>query len=80
MEAHTMTRDTLIEQLTAENGEFQRLRSEHQGYERELDTLKGAASLSADQQWRISELKKLKLMAKDRMEEIIRSRRAGVTA
>ena len=52
----------------AENEEFRRLRSEHQGYERELDALKVTTSLSADQHWRMSELKKLKLMAKDRME------------
>ena len=36
--------------------------------------------LSADQHWRISELKKLKLMAKDRMEAILRTSRSGVTA
>jgi uncharacterized protein YdcH (DUF465 family) len=31
--------------------------------------------LSPEQQWRMTELKKLKLMAKDRMEEIIRQTR-----
>jgi len=45
-----------------------------------LETLKGSSLLSADQQWRVSELKKLKLMAKDRMEAIIRHARPGVTA
>lgn len=75
-----MTQENLIERLMAENEEFRRLRSEHQQYERELETLKGAPPLSADQQWRISELKKLKLMAKDRMEAIIRHVRPGVTA
>ena len=75
-----MTQENLIERLTAENDEFRRLRTEHQGYERELETLRGAAPLSADQQWRMSELKKLKLMAKDRMESIIRHSRPGVSA
>jgi len=75
-----MTQENLIERLVAENEEFRRLRSEHQGYERELETLKGTSALSADQHWRMSELKKLKLMAKDRMEAIIRSARPGVTA
>jgi uncharacterized protein YdcH (DUF465 family) len=75
-----MTQENLIERLMAENEEFRRLRSEHQQYERELETLKGTPPLSADQQWRISELKKLKLMAKDRMEAIIRHVRPGVTA
>jgi len=54
--------------------------SEHQGYEQELETLRGTAPLSTDQQWRMSELKKLKLMAKDRMESIIRHARPGVSA
>ena len=70
-----MTQENLIERLMAENEEFRRLRSEHQEYERELDALKLSTSLSADQHWRMSELKKLKLMAKDRMESIMRSSR-----
>lgn len=76
-----MDRDTLIERLTAENEEFRRLRHDHQEHDRELEDLKvqaGHTPLSVSQQWRISELKKLKLMAKDRMESIIHS--ASVTA
>ncbi|HEV8643388.1 MAG TPA: DUF465 domain-containing protein [Methylomirabilota bacterium] len=73
-----MTQESLIERLMAENEEFRRLRSEHQSCDRELEALKGKAPLSAEQQWRITELKKLKLMAKDRMEAIIRH--ARVTA
>lgn len=65
-------RDALIERLLAESEEFRKLREEHRGYEKELDELKARPFLSADQQWRISEVKKLKLMAKDRMEAIIR--------
>jgi uncharacterized protein YdcH (DUF465 family) len=65
-------REALIVRLLAENEEFRKLRQEHQGYEKELDELKGRPFLSADQQWRVSEVKKLKLMAKDRMEAIIR--------
>ena len=75
-----MTQENLIERLMAENEEFRRLRSEHQTYEQELETLRGTAPLSTDQQWRMSELKKLKLMAKDRMESIIRLARPGVSA
>ena len=67
-----MDRESLIERLTAENEEFRRLRHEHHEHDHELEQLKGVAPLSASQQWRISELKKLKLMAKDRMETIIR--------
>jgi len=65
-------RETLIERLTAENEEFRKLREEHRSHERELADLQTRPFLSADQQWRISELKKLKLIAKDRMEAIIR--------
>lgn len=73
-----MTVESLIERLMAENEEFRRLRLEHQDHDRDLEVLKGLAPLSAEQQWRMTELKKLKLMAKDRMEEIIRH--ARVTA
>jgi hypothetical protein len=75
-----MTQDDLTARLVAENEEFRRLRTEHQGYEHELEALMAVPSLSADQHWRISELKKLKLMAKDRMELIVRQARLGVSA
>jgi hypothetical protein len=75
-----MTQDDMAARLLAENEEFRRLRSEHQDYDRELATLTVIPSLSADQHWRISELKKLKLMAKDRMEAIVRQARASVGA
>jgi uncharacterized protein YdcH (DUF465 family) len=75
-----MDQESLIERLTAENEEFRRLRGEHRAYDQELEALKGTLPLSAERQWRISELKKLKLMAKDRMEAIIRLARPGVTA
>jgi uncharacterized protein YdcH (DUF465 family) len=74
-----MDQESLIERLTAENEEFRRLREEHRRHDGELEGLKHNSSLSAEQQWRITELKKLKLMAKDRMETIIRQARA-VTA
>jgi uncharacterized protein YdcH (DUF465 family) len=73
-----MSQENLIERLMAENEEFRQLRLEHQDYDSELETLRGRSPLSAEQQWRITELKKLKLMAKDRMESIIRQ--ARVTA
>ena len=75
-------RETLVERLTHENEEFRRLREEHQGYEQELADLNGRPFLSADQQWRRSELKKLKLIAKDRMEALLRqaSKSAEATA
>ena len=74
-----MDQETLIERLMAENEEFRTLRVEHHRHDVELEELKRTPPLSAEQQWRITELKKLKLMAKDRMEAIIRHTRA-VTA
>lgn len=65
-------REVLIQRLTEASDEFRRLRTEHQGYEREIADLRARPFLTAEQQWRMSELKKLKLMAKDRMEALIR--------
>ncbi len=72
--------EAFIERLTAANEDFRRLREEHQRYERELTLLNGRGFLSPDQQWRVSELKKLKLIAKDRMETLLRHARAATHA
>jgi uncharacterized protein YdcH (DUF465 family) len=75
-------RETLVERLTQDNEEFRRLREEHQRCERELADLNGRPFLTADQQWRRSELKKLKLIAKDRGAALLRqaSKSAEATA
>ena len=65
-------REVLVQRLTAENDEFRRLRDEHRAQEEELATLQASPFLTTEQQWRVSELKKLKLMAKDAMEALIR--------
>ncbi len=65
-------REALIQRLTEGNDEFRRLRDEHQAHERDLVALQARPFLTAEQQWRVSELKKLKLIAKDRMEALIR--------
>lgn len=72
--------EAFIERLTAVNEDFRRLREEHQRYERELTLLNSRGFLSPDQQWRVSELKKLKLIAKDRMETLLRHARAATHA
>src|SRR5204862_291483 len=74
-----MDQESLIERLTAENEEFRRLRSEHRAHDQELEALKGMIPLSAESQWRVSELKKLKLMAKDRMEALTAAAVAALT-
>jgi uncharacterized protein YdcH (DUF465 family) len=70
----------LIERLTAENHEFRKLHEDHKKYDEELASLNGRGFLSPDQQWRVSELKKLKLIAKDRMEAMIRHARGSMHA
>lgn len=72
--------EPLIDRLSADNHEFRKLREEHKKYEEELVALNGRGFLSADQHWRVSELKKLKLIAKDRMEAMVRQYRASAHA
>ena len=72
--------EPLVERLAAENPEFRTLQEDHAKYELELRELNSLGFLSADQQWRVSELKKLKLMGKDRMESMIRHARDAAHA
>lgn len=72
--------EAFIERLTAENHDFRKLREEHRRHELELADLNGRGFLSPDQQWRVSELKKLQLIAKDRMESLLRHARAATHA
>jgi uncharacterized protein YdcH (DUF465 family) len=65
-------REVIVQRLTELNEEFRRLRAEHQAHERELAELQARPYLTPEQQWRERELKKLKLMSKDRMETLIR--------
>ena len=70
-------REAVIQRLTELNEEFRRLRAEHQAHEEELDQLQARPFLTSEQQWRVSELKKLKLIGKDRMETLIRENQAA---
>jgi uncharacterized protein YdcH (DUF465 family) len=72
--------EPIIERLTAENPEFRRLQEDHAKYEQELKELNVRGFLTPDQQWRVSELKKLKLMGKDRMQSMIRHARDAAHA
>ena len=72
--------EPVIERLAAENPEFRKLREDHAKYETELTELRSRGFLTADQQWRVSELKKLKLIGKDRMEYLIRHARSAAHA
>lgn len=72
--------EAFIERFAAENHDFRKFREEHHRYEEELSDLNGRGFLSPEQQWRVSELKKLKLIAKDRMETLLRHARAATHA
>ncbi len=72
-------REAIVQRLTELNDEFRRLRAEHQAQEQELAELQARPFLSAEQQWRESELKKLKLIGKDRMETLIRQNQAAAS-
>ena len=72
-------REAIVQRLTELNEEFRQLRAEHQAHERELAELQACPFLSAEQQWRESELKKLKLIRKDRMEAMIRQNQAATS-
>jgi uncharacterized protein YdcH (DUF465 family) len=72
-------RDAVVQRLTELNAEFRQLRAEHQAHEEELAELQARPFLSAEQQWRESELKKLKLIGKDRMETLIQQNQAAAS-
>jgi len=72
--------DVLVERLISENEEFRRLRDEHRGYEQELEALTQRPFLSTDHQWRMNEIKKRKLIVKDRMEAILREAKKGASS
>ncbi|HWC05021.1 MAG TPA: DUF465 domain-containing protein [Methylomirabilota bacterium] len=72
-------RDAAVQRLMELSEEFRRLRAEHQAQEQELAELQARPFLSAEQQWRESELKKLKLIGKDRMETLIRQNQAAAS-
>jgi uncharacterized protein YdcH (DUF465 family) len=69
-------REAVVQRLTELNEEFRRLRAEHQAHEEELGRLQTRPFLTSEQQWRVGELKKLKLIGKDRMESLIRQNQA----
>ena len=62
-------------QLAEMNPEFRQLLEEHARYEEELERLTEMTQRGLDQELEMARLKKRKLQAKDRMEEIIRTHR-----
>jgi uncharacterized protein YdcH (DUF465 family) len=74
-EADTMTRDSVKEELLQTDDEFRRLHEDHQECERRLIELRQGSLLSQEDEIQLKRIKLHKLMLKDRMEEILRTRR-----
>jgi uncharacterized protein YdcH (DUF465 family) len=63
--------ETIRERLMVSDDEFQRLRNEHAGYEAQLQQLSHKRYLTQQEQAEEVRLKKLKLRAKDQMEQLV---------
>lgn len=61
----------LIRKLIPKDQELKKLWDEHQDLEEKLDQLNKRRYLSSDEELRRKEIQKLKLLGKDRMEEIL---------
>ena len=73
-------RDALKEELLSTDGEFRRLYEEHQECERRLQEIYQKSFLSQEDEIQEKQIKLHKLALKDRMEQILRTHEAGVTA
>ncbi len=68
----TTTEGSVSEKLLAENATFQRLRTQHQEYERQLAELDRLHHLLPHQELERRTLQKLKLAGKDKMAALVR--------
>jgi uncharacterized protein YdcH (DUF465 family) len=64
--------EVIREQLMATNQEYQRLRDVHSQYSLQLEQLSSKTYLSEEDKLEEVRLKKLKLRAKDQMEDLVR--------
>jgi hypothetical protein len=64
-------RSKLIDSIRQQNREFRKLEEKHKIYEAKLDELMKNLYLSPEQEILQKEIKKLKLLTKDRMAEIV---------
>ena len=72
--------ESLKNELSSHNDEFQVLLKRHHDHERRLADLASKSFLSSDEEIEEKRLKKEKLQLKDRMEEIAREHRARAGA
>jgi len=69
-----------LKSLLHGNEEYRRLDQQHHEYESRLALLTGKAVLNAEEQLEETNLKKMKLQLKDRMEAIARNVRQGAVS
>ena len=67
----------LKQELLADDPEFKALYDDHQGAERRLEELAEKSFLSEADELEIKQIKRHKLFLKDRMEAIVRDRKAA---
>ena len=67
--------DPLKQELIASDERFRTLFEEHQNYERRLEELRDKSLLSEEDEQEEKQVKRRKLLLKDRMESILRSHR-----
>jgi uncharacterized protein YdcH (DUF465 family) len=79
MEVPMQSQARLSDDLLKQNEEYRRLSEQHHEYEARLTALVDKAVLTDDEQMEEMTLKKKKLQAKDRMEEIVRQSRSGAS-
>lgn len=67
-----LEKSDLMDSLRRENKEFRSLEEKHREYEEKLDELRKRTYLTPNQEFSKQEIKKKKLLIKDRMAEIVR--------
>ncbi len=67
--------DPLKQELIESDERFRTLFEEHQSFERRLEELQGKSLLSEENEQEEKQIKRQKLLLKDRMESILRSHR-----
>ena len=72
-------RDSLIKSMQENNEEFKNLQKKHIEYEAKLEKIAEKKFLTPEEEIQKTQLKKLKLLGRDRMESIIREFRSKPT-
>ncbi len=77
MNVQDVREEAVLERLRVENPEFRKWEEEHSELENRLRSMDSHVYLTPEEEIERKRLQKLKLLAKDRMMEILRRHRAG---